>query len=50
MSFMLNKVIFELRKLFILWKIFWKKNEKINLMVINKYSYVICINIDYFDS
>lgn len=27
-----------------------KKNEKINLMAINKYSHVTCINTDHFDS
>lgn len=50
MSFMLNKAIPELRKLSIPWKTPWKKNEKINLMAINKYSHVTCINTDHFDS
>lgn len=27
-----------------------KKNETINLMAINKYSHVTCINTDHFDS
>lgn len=27
-----------------------KKNEKINLMAINKYSHVTCINTDHFGS